>query len=528
MARASMQFAHHAFAAASWERAAARFAGFAAALVACVVLSVGCTNRPKASARPPNVVLFVVDDLGVQDVAASLQVPGAFHSRFRTPHLERLAARSTRFVDAYAAAPVCTPSRVALLAGRSPAETHVTYWILHGDRDTSAPFPGLLPPAWNLRGLQPGDVTLAHLARAAGLRTIQVGKWHLGAVGTPGADPRNLGFDVSIAGHGAGGPGSHRGSDSFRGGDSVWDVPGLERWHGKDVFLDEALAEEAVLALHDAAAARQPFFLYFAPYGVHAPIQANERYLGHYADLEPREAAYATMVETVDECLGRLLDTLDELGVADDTWIVFTSDNGGLSAHARGGEPHRHNAPFKSGKGSAYDGGLRVPLVVHRPGEREARVSRALATGGDVFETLSAVFGAHGEANGRPESPETSERWRELCAEDRPVDPADDPRALVWHQPHYWGVAGPGIQPFSALRRGAWKLVYRHADRGFELYDLGRDPSESRDLASSESGRVAELAGELGRRLRAADAQMSLDEATGAAVPWPDDALAAR
>lgn len=492
--------------------------------LACLSSLGSCASQSQGGERPPNVVLFVVDDLGVQDVAASLQVPGAFHSRFRTPALERLAARSTRWLDAYAAAPVCTPSRVALLAGRSPAETHVTYWILHGERDTSAPFPNLRPPAWNLRGLQPGDVTLAHLARAAGLRTIQVGKWHLGAVGTPGADPRNLGFDVAIAGHGAGGPGSHRGRDAFRDGDSVWDVPGLERWHGKDVFLDEALAEEAVLAVHESVAAEQPFFLYFAPYGVHAPIQANERYSERYADLDPREAAYATMVETVDACLGRVLDTLDELGVADDTWIVFTSDNGGLSAHARGGEPHRHNAPYRSGKGSAYDGGLRVPLVVHRPGETEPRVGVGLATGGDVFATLAEVFAANSRDGGALALPATTETWRVLDAEEF----AGGERALVWHQPHYWGVEGPGIEPFSALRRGAWKLVYRHADLGFELYDLAHDPGEARNVASAEPERVAELARELGARLRAAGAQNSLDARLLAPIPWPDEALGKR
>lgn len=494
----------------------ARLVGSSASAWVLLALAAGCAAPPSAS-PPPNVVLFVADDLGVQDVAASLQWPGAFHSRFRTPNLERLAARSTRFTEAYAAAPVCTPSRVALLAGRSPAETHVTYWVLQAERDTSAPFPGLAPPPWNLRGLQPGDVTLATLARQAGVRTIQVGKWHLGAVGTPGADPRNLGFDVSIGGHGAGAPGSHLGRDSFRGSDPTWHVPGLERWHGEDVFLDEALAEEAVAAVRASAAEGRSFFLYFAPYGVHAPIQANERYLASYADLEPREAAYATMVETVDAALGRVLDTLDELGLADETWIVFTSDNGGLSAHGRGGVAHGHNAPFRSGKGSAYDGGTRVPLLVHRPGEAGTRVSTRPVTGGDVFATLASALGMAGRA------PQTREVWRVLEPGEEDVE-----RALVWHQPHFWGVEGPGIWPYSALRAGNWKLIFRHADRGFELYDLARDPGETRDLAQSEPGRVQALARELGSRLRAAGAQMSIETSTGRPVAWPDEVAARR
>lgn len=488
-------------------------------LIFAFAVSVAACKAPDRAAPTPNVVLFVVDDLGAQDLAAALQVPGAFHSRFRTPNLERLAARSTRFVDAYAAAPVCTPSRVALLAGKSPAETHITYWILHGDRDTSAPFGELVPPAWNLRGLQPGDVTLAALARDAGLATIQVGKWHLGAVGTPGADPQAMGFDVSIGGHGAGAPGSHRGRDGFRGSDAVWDVPGLERWRGKDVFLDEALAEEAVDALRASAAAGRGFFLYFCTYGVHAPIQANERYLEHYPDLDPTEAKYATMVETVDAALGRVLDTLEELGLADDTWIVFTSDNGALSAHGRGGERHRHNTPYRSGKGSAYDGGTRVPLFVHRPGQTRARSVGGLATGGDVFATIAAALGRADDA------PTTCERWRIL---DEDGFEASEPRSLVWHQPHYWGVAGPGIEPYSAIRSGAWKLIHRHADGGFELYDLESDPGETRDLAGEQPERVAGLARELSSRLRAAGAQRSRVLATGAPVPWPDEAFGSR
>lgn len=487
-------------------------------------LLAACTSTPTAaptSQRPPNIVLFLVDDLGWQDSSVALgpeRTP--FNDRYRTPNLERLAREGLSFTQAYAAAPVCTPTRTAILSGQAPARSHITYWTLRKDTDTSAEFPGLRPPKWDVNGLQPEDTTLPELLQQAGYRTIHVGKAHFGAVGTPGADPRNLGFDVNVAGHGVGSPGSFLGLENFsaaaRKGDRVWDVPGLERWHGKQVFLEEALAAEAVEQIDAAVAAGTPFFLSFAPYSVHVPITANPRYAANYAHLDPREAAYATMVETCDAALGTLLAQLEARGIADETLVIFTSDNGGLSAHGRGGEPHTHNAPLRSGKGSCYEGGIRVPLVVRGPGVARGKRSDAQVISTDLFPTLLAA--AHVELPHDGVERDGLDVTGLLHGGSLETD-----RVLVWHQPHFWGVQGPGIWPFSALRVGDWKLIYRHADREFELYNLANDPGETLDFAASAVSRVEDLARVLGERLRAMGAQMSLDETTGQPVPWPDE-----
>lgn len=478
-----------------------------------------CSAPRSAGERPPHIVLFVVDDLGWQDMSLALGPERtAQNERYYTPNVERLARQGVRFTQAYAAAPVCTPTRTAIHTGRAPARSHITYWTLYADRDTSAPFEGLLPPAWDRDALQPGDATLAGALRELGYRTIHVGKAHLGAVDTPGWDPLQLGFDVNVAGHGAGAPGSYYGSQNFSSAPNsrgnVWDVPGLERWHGKDVYLEEALAAEAVQAVDEALAGGKRFFLHFAPYAVHAPLQPNRRYLERYAHLDPKEAAYATMVESCDAALGVVLDQLVARGIEDETLVVFTSDNGGLSAHGRGGVAHTHNAPLRSGKGSAYEGGLRVPLVVRWPAVTPAdSVCDAPVISTDLFATLLAAGGGALEAPCDGLDLRPALEGAHVLAE----------RPLVWHQPHFWGVRGPGIWPFSAVRVGDFKLVYRHADRGFELYDLARDLSEERDLAASRPALVAELARTLGEHLRAMGAQMSIDAVGLQPVPWPDE-----
>ena len=491
----------------------------------CIALGLGCTAPLPDVGSPvrPNVIVFLVDDLGWHDHSLDLGVARSEANRhFRTPNLERLAARGVTFRHAYAAAPVCTPSRTSLMTGLSPGRSRITYWTLHADSDTSAPYPGLAPPDWNLRGLSADDVTLPKLLQEAGYRTVHVGKAHFGAIGTSGSDPRNLGFDVNVAGHAAGAPGSYLGLHDFsdagrrgEGGPSVWDVPGLEADHGTDVYLTDVLAREARNHVSEAVRDGVPFFLHLAPYAVHTPIQAHDARSGSYAELDAREAAYASMVETVDAALGSLLDHLDELDVTQETVVVFSSDNGGLSAHARGGEAHTHNAPLRSGKGSAYEGGVRVPQVIAWPGvtDRPFAVDTPTITH-DLFPTVLGWTGVEAPADHAARVD-----GRDL----RPLlhGAVLPPRALVWHQPHFWGVEGPGIWPYTALREGRWKLVFRHADRAFELYDLAHDPAESTDVCASHPELVRELAERMSVWFEATGAQPSLDEATREPLPLP-------
>lgn len=494
-------------------------------------------------ARPPHIVVFMIDDLGWRDLEPAAWTPlpeGAGSAEhFKTPHIARLGAQGMRFSEAYAAAPVCTPTRTSLMLGQSPARTGITYWTKEVDRDQSSPFPPGKPvlraPKWRVNGIQPGEPTLASRLVDAGYTTIHAGKAHFGT--GPGGDPLALGFDVNIAGWAGGGPGSYLGTENFsaagRSGSRAWDVPGLEAYHGEDVFLTDVLADEAERALREAVAMDRRVFLHFAPYAVHAPLTVNARVRDRFPDLEGPELAYATLVASVDDALGQLLAALDELQIAEETLVIFTSDNGGLSAHGRGGQRHSHNAPLRSGKGSAYEGGVRVPLIVRLPGVTEPdRIAEGPVITQDLFATILSAAGgsrAGAGATGIDLLPVLSGA------------PVPTERALLWHQPHYWGVAGPGIEPFSALRLGRWKLIYFHssvqvtdgvpvrtATPRFELFDLSQDVGEENDVAPSEPVALAAMAEALSAQLEAAGAALSLDAATGQPIPLPRDALAAR
>ncbi len=436
------------------------------------------------------------------------------------------------FTNAYAAAPVCTPTRVALITGRSPAETHVTNWTQHKDGETSVEFPGLRPPDWARNGVNAdssvaGTFTgpmLPALLRAVGYRTIHAGKAHWGATGTPGADPLTLGFDVNIGGSSAGQPGSHLGAKSYSSGPGPGkfrDVPGLEKYRGTNTFLSDALTIEAKAAVTAAVRNGQPFFLHLAHYAVHTPIEPDPRFVQRYLDggLDSREAAYASQIEGVDRSLGEVVAHLEQLGVLHNTLIMFASDNGGLAAHSRDGAPHSQNAPLRSGKGSAHEGGLRVPLVIAWPGHvREGARSATPIITDDIFPTVLGVAQVPARAQlvdgirGRDLQPV-------LMGDTTAIDPS---RVLLWHYPHFWGVRGPGIEPFSAVRVGRYKLIYYYADRRVELFDLVTDLGETRNRAESDPGTTQRLLGVLAAALRNADAQRPIDAASGREVPWPD------
>jgi arylsulfatase A-like enzyme len=453
----------------------------------------------------PNIVIFLVDDLGWQDTSVPFHTEvTTYNQRYNTPNWEQLAARGTKYTNAYAAGPVCTPTRTSLLTGQSPARTHITYWTLYQDQDTSQNHPTLLPPRWDLDALQPGELTLPSLLQDAGYYTMHVGKAHLGAVDSPGGDPEKLGFDVNVAGHGAGGPGSFYGTHRFMAtrekmdfdNHQIWDVPGLEKYHDQDIFLSEALALEACSEVEKAVATGKPFFLHFAPYAVHTPLMPNQKYIDKYANLDKREAAYATMIESADAALGSVLDKLDALGISDNTIIIFISDNGGLSARARGG------------KGSAYEGGIRVPLIVQGL-DQENSVDTSIVITHDLFPTILQYAGVN-------------------FPQDHIVDgvvlgESESTRVIGWHQPHQWGAPGPGIEPFTAIRQGKWKLIFFHDGRRFELYDLEVDIGETVDLSEKTPEVLMKMQRLLNDWATERKAQPSILKETGKPVLWKID-----
>jgi len=480
-------------------------------------------------AAGPNVVLFLVDDMGWQDTSVPFHTEVTpLNRRYHTPNMEKLAAAGMKFTQAYASC-VCSPTRVSLMTGLNAARHRVTNWTLRKNAGNDRPHPSLEFPLWNVNGMSPVPgiertvhaVPLAALLRRAGYRTIHVGKAHFGALETPGADPKNLGFDVNVGGHAAGGPGSYLGTQNFsaawRKADRVWDVPHLEAYHGRDVFLTEALTIEANKAVDRAVADGKPFFLYMAHYAVHVPFAEDSRFYAKYIDagLDPTEAMYAALVEGMDKSLGDILANVDRHGLSPRTIVLFMSDNGGLSASGRGGERHTHNKPLSSGKGSAHEGGIRVPMIVKWPGVTQpGSVCDRPVIIEDFFPTILEMAGVAdyeqigGALDGVSFVP---------LLKQEPGYPED--RSLYWHYPNHWGPKGPGIGPSSTIRRGDWKLIYYHADRRYELFNLRDDLGEQHNRAADRPDLVRDLAARLRRYLQSVDAQMPVDKKTGQPVP---------
>ena len=497
----------------------------------------------------PNLVVFLVDDMGWQDTSVPFHTERTpFNGHFRTPNMERLAAQGRKFTQAYSCA-VCSPTRTSIMTGQNAARHQVTNWTLRKDGETSGKTERLDPPSdWRRNGLQPGDVTLPGLLQRVGYRTIHGGKAHWGTHDTPGCDPTTLGFDVNIAGHAAGGPGHYHGMQNF-GNKSPgeytkpWGVPGLEKYHGTPTHLTDATTQEALSAVRAAVAKDRPFYLYLAHYAIHAPLQPHEPYAENYRGktypsteipIPTAEVNYASMVEGMDASLGQVLALLDELGVAENTLVVFTSDNGGLSAHARGKTPmntgvNTHNRPLRAGKGSAYEGGTRVPMIVSwaRPAAQNTLQQATPVSQGtssqvtiieDLFPTLLHVAGAWTEL------PEEHAITVDGLDQRAALAGTDSPRSspLIFHYPHVWSAGfltmGEGYEPHSAIRDDDLKAIYFYDSNRWELYDLANDLAEQHDLVDERPEDLRRLAARLLDELERRDARWPRSRETGEEV----------
>jgi len=488
-------------------------------------------NELNTVKKKPNIVLFMVDDMGWQDTSVPFwKEETTFNKRYQTPNMERLAKQGMKFTQAYATS-VCSPTRVSLMSGMNAARHRVTNWTLKRGISMVKPPKGLLMPQWNLNGMQPTDsiersthvTTLPQILKDNGYLTIHAGKAHFGALGTPGENPINLGFDINIAGHAAGAPGSYYGTENFKkdtNKNSIWDVPDLEKYHEKDIFLSEALTQESIFAMDKAIENKNPFYLYMAHYAVHTPIQGDPRYEQKYIDkgLDSIEAKYASMIEGMDKSLGDLMDYLDEKKIAENTIILFMSDNGGLSAVARGGERHTHNKPLSSGKGSVHEGGIREPMLVKWPGVTKANsTTDKFVIIEDFFPTIIELAGID---NYKTVQDIDGKSFTSIL-KGKKLD--NNSRALFWHYPNNWGPTGPGIGASSTIRKGDWKLIYYHLDSRFELFNIAKDIGETSNLVSKENKKLKALASELSIYLRNVNAQMPTRTSTNQIVPWPDN-----
>ena len=491
----------------------------------------------------PNIIFFLVDDMGWQDTSLPFwteETPQ--NARYRTPNMERLANQGVMFTNAYAC-PVSSPSRCSLLSGMNAARHGVTNWIESYNQDTNASGSNITLPEWNWNGVQPASTAtstdkvhatlitpLPQLLKDAGYFTIHCGKGNFGASSTSGANPTNFGFDVNIAGGYAGGPGTYLAQDNY--GSAIQKIGGLEDYAAQGIFLTEALTQEAIKNLDKAVEGDKPFYLYMSHYAIHTPYDADTRFTGNYtgyydeqfgATLSSSEVNRAALIEGMDKSLGDLMDWLDaHPAVADNTIILFMSDNGGQGVSPRQGRlNHDPNFPSRGGKGSGYDGGVHEPMIVSWPevvDEGSKNENRVMIE--DFFPTILEMAGVKDYATVQTVDGKSF------------VDILRDPsitrdRAIIWHYPNRWGESqdkAEGYGAWSAIMKGDYHLLYFWENQERRLYNIREDIGEEHNLAKEMPELALQLAQELTDSLKSYGAKRPT-LTTGDYVPWPVDGV---
>ena len=453
-------------------------------LIVCL-LFIGCKEKETTEkSKRPNVIFILADDFGMHD----LSVTGSKY--YETPNLDKIATEGTKFTQGYAASRVCSPSRASILLGQFTARHGITDWIgaasgtdwrkqNHNDK--------VLPAAY-VRNLPAKDTTLAEAMRANGYHTFFAGKWHLG---DKGSWPEDHGFDINKGGWDVGSP---------KGGFfSPWDNPNLDnKEKGENLSMRLAKETSDFIEMNKDST----FFAYLSFYAVHGPIQTTEEKWGKYRDKADKmgikdhgyemervlpirivqdNPVYAGLVEQMDDAVGLVLDKLKELGLDENTIVVFTSDNGGV---ASGDAFSTTNLPLRGGKGYQWEGGVREPYFIKVPGMKNGASIDYPVTGADFYPTLLDFAGIPLKPQQHADGVSLKPLFEGQTLEGRP---------LFWHYPHYGNQGG---EPASMVREGKWKLIHYYEDDRQELYDLEADPGEQTDVFSDNSD-VAERLGDL-------------------------------
>lgn len=441
-------------------------------------LSLDVGNRAVAaeSSDRPNLVFILADDQGWNGLSVRMldTEQGSKSDFYHTPNLEKLASAGMRFSNAYAPAPVCSPTRCSILTGKSPAKTHMTT-VAAGPLGSSGSENRPVIPPNHLQHIPTEETTLAEMLRAAGYATAHFGKWHVGQIG-----PGEHGFD------------EHDGLTGNADGNVTDPNP-------KDIF---GITDRASAFMEKNAAAKRPFYVQLSHYAVHGPAYALEETRATYETSPVGErhtdVTLGAMTENLDSGVGMILEKIEQLGIARTTYVIYMSDNGAPAKTSP-------NTPLASGKGTLWEGGIRSPLIVRGPGIEPGTCCDEPVVGYDLFPTLCELAGV-----GRP-LPDGVEggslvgllRHRGIGHVERPHE------ELVFHFPHYG--RNPESLPRSALRLGDYKLI-RHYETGkVSLFNLSKDISESNDLADRMPEKVAELTRRLDRYLADVDAQMPVD-----------------
>lgn len=436
----------------------------------------------------PNIVLLLVDDLGWKDV-------GFMGSKFyETPNIDNLASQGMIFTSAYAACAVCSPTRASIQTGRYPARIGVTDWIrarFQVKDDELTPSPPyeengnrLLRTPSNPYWMESDEVTIAELLKKSGYFTCHIGKWHLGP---DHYYPEKQGYDINIAGCDMGQPVNY--FDPYANEKGVH-FPTLKP-RKKGEYLEDRLADELVNVIMDHK--NQPFFINMCYYAVHTPLMGKPEIIDKYEAKSKMDdqtnAVYASMIESVDDAVGKLIQTLEKENLIDNTLLIFFSDNGGLLSSTS-------NKPLRSGKGYPYEGGIRVPMFVYWKGKIQPGSSCSIPVSSvDFFPTICSLTDTplpNNIIDGRDLSPV-------LQNQKLPEVP------LFWHFPHY---RGNDVVPYSIIRDGDWKLIKRYEGKEFEFFNLKNDLTESEEISSRFPGKVNELNIKLEEWLRNTSARL--------------------
>ena len=484
----------------------------------------------------PNIIVFIVDDMGWQDTSLPFwNQKTKYNEMYETPNMERLAKQGVMFTQAYAC-PVSSPTRCSLMTGMNMARHRVTNWTLQRDKPTDDKSKTISLPDWNYNGIAQ-VATVPHTASAtsfvqllkdSGYHTIHCGKAHWGAIDTPGENPCHFGFNVNITGTAAGGLATYLSERNYghtRDGKAyaLNSIPGLQDYWGTGTFATEALTKEAIKALDKAKKYNQPFYLYMSHYAVHIPIDKDMRFFPKYVrkGLSDKDAAYASLVEGMDKSLGDIMDWLDKNDESKNTIIVFLGDNGGLatSQEWREGPLYTQNSPLKCGKGSMYEGGVRVPFMVKWNGvvKPDTRNNTSIMIE-DLFPTL-----LHMAQVNDYKVPQIVDGKDMVPLLEGKNEAEFNKRSIIWNFPNIWGNTGPGINLNCAIRQGDWKLIYNYETGEKELYNIPQDIGENNNLAHANPSKVKELSSILGKKLRQMNAQRPIVTATSKPCAWPDE-----
>lgn len=489
---------------------------------------VWCCAAYGASSKP-NIIFILVDDMGWSDTSQPFHydkdgkpVRSANNGIFKTPGMERIAAQGVCFTNAYAAS-VCSPSRTAIMTGLNPSRTHVTNWTHPAKpEDTSQKsIKEMRSPVWRMHGLTSKDPSMARMFKKEGYATIFVGKAHFGPTSCKEAQPLALGFDVNVGGCGAGQPGSYYASDNYSAGArgknaklpmGPRDVPHLDKYYGTDTFLTDALTKEVSSHITKAVAAKKPFFAYYGHYAVHGPLMEDPQFIDLYKTMTNKQLVkYATLMSGADKSILDLIALLEKLGVAENTLIVFASDNGGTAPKPQ------PCAPLRNMKGTPYEGGVRTPVIMawakpsasspiqkDFPIQAGSRNDRVIALQ-DMFATFGSMIGSKNMPKGLDS--------QDISGFLRPEGKCNRTNTYFLNFPHEHTDAY-----YVLYRNGDWKVIYRYLTKKWELYNLAEDLGEKTDLAATHPDVLQKMAAELIAAHKAHNAQTPIDTATNKPV----------